>query len=81
MFRTWLPPRSLLASWSTPAVRLGRPVIRGTRVPVDVVVGQMAAGLTAQQVAEEYGMSRDDVLAALAYAARVLAAEQVRAVG
>jgi len=56
-------------------------VIRGTRVPVDVVVGQMAAGLTAQQVAEEYGMSRDDVLAALAYAARVLAAEQVRAVG
>ena len=64
-----------------PDVRLGRPVIRGTRVPVDVVVGQLAAGLSADQVAEEYGITRGDVLAALAYAARVLATEQVRAVG
>jgi uncharacterized protein (DUF433 family) len=64
-----------------PAVRMGRPVIRGTRVPVDIVVGQMAAGLSAEQVAEEYGITREDVLAALAYAAKVLAAEQVRAVG
>src|SRR5438094_454174 len=30
-----------------PEIRTGRPVIQGTRVPVDVVVGQMAAGLTA----------------------------------
>jgi len=64
-----------------PTIRLGRPVIRGTRVPVDIVVGQLAAGLSVEQVAEEYGISREDVLAALAYAARVLAAEQVRAVG
>ena len=64
-----------------PTIRLGRPVIRGTRVPVDVVVGQMAGGLSAEQVADEYGITRDDVLAALAYAAKVLAAEQVRAVG
>jgi uncharacterized protein (DUF433 family) len=64
-----------------PAVRLGRPVIIGTRVPVDVVVGQLAAGLSAAEVAEEYGISPEDVLAALAYAARVLAADQVRAVG
>lgn len=64
-----------------PTIRLGRPVIRGTRVPVDVVVGQMAGGLSAEQVADEYGITRDDVLAALAYAAKVLASEQVRAVG
>jgi uncharacterized protein (DUF433 family) len=64
-----------------PEIRTGRPVIRGTRVPVDVVIGQMAAGLTAAEVADEYGITRDDVLAALAYAANVLAAEQVRAVG
>jgi uncharacterized protein (DUF433 family) len=64
-----------------PTIRLGRPVIHGTRVPVDVVVGQLAAGLTAEQVADEYGITRNDVLAALSYAARVLAAEQVRAVG
>jgi uncharacterized protein (DUF433 family) len=41
----------------------------------------MAAGLSADQVPEEYGIRRADVLAALAYAAKVLAAEQVRAVG
>jgi uncharacterized protein (DUF433 family) len=64
-----------------PSVRFGRPVIRGSRVPVDVVVAQMGAGLSAEQVAEEYGITRDDVLAALAYAATVLASEQVRAVG
>jgi uncharacterized protein (DUF433 family) len=64
-----------------PSVRFGRPVIRGSRVPVDVVVAQMGAGLSAEQVAEEYGIKREDVLAALAYAATVLASEQVRAVG
>jgi uncharacterized protein (DUF433 family) len=46
-----------------------------------VVVGQLAAGLSPDQVAEEYGITHADVLAALAYAAKVLAAEQVRAVG
>jgi uncharacterized protein (DUF433 family) len=64
-----------------PSVRSGRPVIRGSRVPVDVVVAQMGAGLSAAQVAEEYGITREDVLGALAYAATVLASEQVRAVG
>ena len=77
MAATELAPRIVV----DPAVRLGRPVIRGTRVPVDVVVGQLAAGLSLDQVAEEYGITRDDVLAALSYAAKVLAAEQVRAVG
>jgi len=62
-------------------VHFGRPVIRGTRVPVDVVVGQLAAGLTPDQVAAEYDLRREDVMAALAYAAATLATEQVRKVG
>jgi uncharacterized protein (DUF433 family) len=74
---TELAPRIV----ADPSVRSGRPVIRGSRVPVDVVVGQMGAGLSAEQVAEEYGITREDVLAALTYAATVLASEQVRAVG
>jgi len=64
-----------------PSIRSGRPVIEGSRVPVEVVVGQMGAGLTVEQVASEYGITREDVLAALAYAAQVLSMEQVRAVG
>lgn len=61
-------------------VRFGKPVIEGTRVPVDVVLGKLAAGLTTEAVAKEYGLTRDDVLAALAYAAHTLAVEEVRAV-
>ena len=63
-----------------PEVRFGRPVVRGTRVPVDVILGQLAAGLTADEVASAYGITRQDVLAALAYAAGALADEQVRRV-
>ncbi|HEX5761280.1 MAG TPA: DUF433 domain-containing protein [Thermoanaerobaculia bacterium] len=58
-------------------VRGGRPVIKGTRVPVDILVGQVAAGLTADEVADEYGVAREDVLAALCYAAKVVANEEI----
>jgi uncharacterized protein (DUF433 family) len=64
-----------------PEVRHGRPVFRGTRVPVDVVLSQLAAGLSSEQVEQEYGIEHADVLAALAYAAQTIASEQVRAVG
>jgi uncharacterized protein (DUF433 family) len=74
---TVLAPRVV----ADPAIRAGRPVIEGSRVPVDVVVGQMAAGLSVEQVADEYAITREDVLAALGYAAQVLATDQVRAVG
>ena len=63
------------------AVRFGRPVIEGTRVPVDLVLGQLAGGMTIETVMEEYALSREDVLAALAYAASHIAGEDVRATG
>jgi len=54
-------------------VRFGKPVIQGTRVPVEVVLGKLAGGMTTETVAEEYGLTREDVLAALAYAAQTVA--------
>ena len=51
------------------AVRCGKPVIKGTRVDVQTVIGHLAAGTTIEEVMEEYGLSREDVLAALVYAA------------
>jgi uncharacterized protein (DUF433 family) len=59
--------------------RFGRPVIQGTRVPVDLVLGKLAAGLSIEDICVEYGIERDDVLAALSYAASTLADEQIRA--
>ena len=61
-------------------IRFGKPVLEGTRVPVDVVVGKVAAGMSLEEVAREYGLTREDVLAALSYAAKSLAEEQIRAV-
>lgn len=59
-----------------PAVMRGKPVIRGTRVPVEQIVRECARGLTTAQVAAQYPrVTPEDVLAALAYAADYLASE------
>jgi uncharacterized protein (DUF433 family) len=62
------------------AVRAGKPVVEGTRVGVDVVLGHLAAGMTPGQIAQEYDITVEDVHACIAYAARLVAEEQVRAV-
>lgn len=64
-----------------PGVRFGKPVVEGTRVPVDLIIGKLSGGLSADDVANEYGLTREDVMAALAYAARTLSDEEIRAVG
>jgi uncharacterized protein (DUF433 family) len=59
-------------------IRFGKPVIKGTRVDVATVIGHLAAGDTIEDVMSDYGIEREDVLAALAYASSVLAHEEVR---
>jgi len=53
-------------------VRFGKPVVKGTRVPVDLVLGKLAGGMEMEEVMEEYQISREDILAVLDYADRVL---------
>lgn len=60
-----------------PGVQFGKPVIAGTRVPVEVIIGHLAAGTTINEVIEEYHLTKEDVLAALKYASKVLAEETV----
>ena len=60
------------------AIKAGKPVIKGTRVPVDLVITKLGAGMSREQVMAEYGLSADNVLAALRYAARVVSLEHVR---
>lgn len=62
-------------------VRFGRPVIKGTRVPVDLVIGKLAGGMSYDEVMAEYELVREDIFAALEYASKLLAGEEVRAVG
>ena len=57
---------------------LGKPVVAGTRITVEFILESMAAGETITQLLAEYPvLTRDDVLAALAYAARSLHSEFV----
>lgn len=62
-----------------PEIMGGKPVIRGSRVPVQVVVGSLAGGSTVEEVCEGYGVTEEDVRAALAYAAEVLGQERLYA--
>jgi len=50
-------------------VRFGKPVIRGTRVPVDLILGKLAGGMTYDEVMAEYQLAKEDILAILDYAA------------
>jgi uncharacterized protein (DUF433 family) len=50
-----------------PAVSHGKPVIRGTRVPITIVVGSLAGGMTFEEVQREYDVTAEDIRAALRF--------------
>ncbi len=60
-----------------PRVRFGKPVIAGTRVPIDLIVGKIASGMTLDVVAKEYDLTHRQIRAALHYAAEIVASEEV----
>ena len=61
-----------------PAVLVGKPVIKGSRLAVEFVVGLLAQGWTEAEVLHNYpGITREDILACLAYAQDVLKDERV----
>jgi uncharacterized protein (DUF433 family) len=55
-----------------PAVCHGKPCIRGLRYPVESILDLLASGMTIEQILSDYkDLERQDVLAALSYAARL----------
>ncbi len=56
-----------------PDVHHGAPVVAGTRVPVSLIVGSLAGGMSTEDVVREYDLTREDVETALAYAAGLVA--------
>jgi uncharacterized protein (DUF433 family) len=59
-----------------PKVCHGKPVIRGTRTPVAIVVGSLAGGMSRADVCREYDLTDEDISAALAFAAARVDDEQ-----
>ncbi len=60
-----------------PEIRHGKPIIKGTRVPVEVILGSLAGGMEIKQIAEEYGIKKEDVQAAIEYAAKIIAKKEI----
>jgi uncharacterized protein (DUF433 family) len=58
---------------SNPAVMMGKPVITGTRITVELVLERLSAGETIEQILDAYPrLTRAGVLAALSFAAEAL---------
>ncbi len=75
MMATEIFPRIMV----DPAVRSGKPVVAGSRIPVEEVLDLLASGLTPTQVlADCYpSLTVDDIVACLRYAAHVVKDEEV----
>lgn len=56
----------------------GKPVIKGTRIPVYLILDLIATGLTIDKILEEYPeLTRDDIQASLTYASKLLRREAI----
>jgi uncharacterized protein (DUF433 family) len=64
-----------------PDVLVGKPVIKGTRIAVELVMDLLAAGYSTRQILDQYDhLTVDDLQACLAYAREVIRSERVYAV-
>jgi uncharacterized protein (DUF433 family) len=60
-----------------PEVMLGKPVIRGTRITVEIILEKIAAGFSAEDIQSDYPrLTRGDVLAAVAFARTAIGTDE-----
>lgn len=65
----------------TPGIMLGKPVIRGTRITVELILRKLAEGAAKADLLDAYpGLTREDIQAAISYAADAVALEETIAV-
>ena len=61
-----------------PKVMMGKPVIRGTRIPVELILRKLSEGTKEADLLEAYPrLTREDIQAAIRYAAETLAHEEI----
>ena len=60
-----------------PGIQHGKPVIRGSRVPITRIVGGLAGGMSKEEIIREYAVTEEDISAALQYATELIESEEV----
>ncbi len=59
-------------------IMLGKPVIKGTRITVELILRKLSQGLTVEEILDGYPhLTKEDILAALSYSADVVSREEV----
>lgn len=58
-------------------IRHGKPTIEGTRITVEEVLGALASGMTYAETEQEYGVTREGIMAAVRYATAWMQGEEV----
>ena len=64
-----------------PKICHGKPVIRGTRMPVSLIVGSLAGGMGFEDVEREYTLTRAQIRAALKFAGELVDQEEHHPLG
>ena len=63
---------------SNPDIMLGKPVIKGTRITVELILKRLSEGASMDEILEGYpNISKDDILACLSYSADVIGEEEL----
>lgn len=58
-------------------IQHGKPVLRGTRIPIAIIIGSLAGGMSYEEVIQEYAVTQDQILTSLAYFAELLNYETI----
>jgi len=61
-----------------PDIMMGKPVIRGTRITVEIILRKLSQGISIEEILADYPrLTREDIYAALSYAAEALSTEEL----
>jgi uncharacterized protein (DUF433 family) len=63
-----------------PEIKGGKAAVKGTRIPVDLLLGKLAGGAKYEEVMEEYDLTQEQVFAVLRYAASVIGEERIKVI-
>jgi uncharacterized protein (DUF433 family) len=58
-------------------IQHGKPVLAGTRIPVAIIIGSLASGMSYEEVIEEYAVTQQQILTSLAYFSELLNYETI----